>query len=468
MSAPEPCGPSLELAGRRCLVFGLGRFGGGVGATRHLVRHGARVTVLDHAEPSTLAKSLAAIADLDVRCLIGPGARPDLCEYDLVVVNPAVDKRRSELFREIRGRGIDVTTEINLLIRACPADILGVTGSFGKSTVTAMLAASLRALAHADQLPWGAVHVGGNLGGSLLEDLDRIAVGDVVVLELSSAQLEDVPASGWSCAGAILTNLFPHHLERYDFFTDYAEAKLNLVRALTAGAPIVVGDLAGEIASRVETVIGQARARIVRPMPIEGAPLRAMGRHNAANAAQALGLLDGLGVFSPAALRAVCEFPGLPHRLEVVADDGHITFVNDSKSTAPAAIRTAVDALPGGDALALICGGAEKGADFRTVAGRLLDRADVVLTCGESGSRFADCLREASAESAAGSNCVIEEASDLETAVHRAAAALRRCVEGGRRGFVLLSPGAPSFDAYAHFEQRGEHFRSIVRGLVRE
>lgn len=454
------------LSGCRCLVFGLGRFGGGVGATRYLAREGAHVTVLDQAEPSTLADSLAAIADLDVRCLIGPGAEPNLDECDLVVLNPAVDKRKSGLFREIRGREIGVTTEINLFLQACPAEVIGVTGSFGKSTVTAMLAAALRASAEAERLPWRAVHVGGNLGGSLLETIDRINASDIVVLELSSAQLEDVPPRGWSCVGAILTNLFPHHLERYDSIQDYAAAKLNLVRALPAGAPMVVGDLADEIAPRVMATLESASARVVPSVSVIGSTLRAMGRHNVFNASQVLGLLEGMGISSPEALRAVCEFPGLPHRLEVVADDGRITFVNDSKSTAPAAIRTAIEALPGGDALALICGGAEKGSDFAPVAGRILGRADVVVCSGESGPRFAGCLRDAASEPAADTKCLIADEADLESAIHRAVATLRRSIDGGRRGVVLLSPGAPSFDAYVNFEQRGEHFRSVVRGLL--
>ena len=210
-----------KLAGRKVTVVGLGHFGGGVGVSRWLCGQGARVTVTDAAPADKLADSVAQLSDLDVTFHLGGHEEKDFTRADLLVVNPAVPKELP-LLAAARQAGVPRTSEINLFIQRCPARIVGITGSVGKSTTTAMIGDILRRRF--------TTHVGGNIGGSLLESLDRISPSDVVVLELSSFQLEDLPLIAVSPHLAVVTNLKPNHLDRHGTLEAYGEAKKNIFR----------------------------------------------------------------------------------------------------------------------------------------------------------------------------------------------------------------------------------------------
>ena len=167
--------------------MGLGHFGGGVGAARYLVSRGARVTVTDCKPAEALAPSLKALEGLPITYHLGGHQAADFTEADIVVVNPAVDKARSEFVAMARKARARITSEMNLFLSACPAPVLGVTGSNGKSTTTALVGEMLRR-----HRP---THVGGNIGRSLLEELPSLTPAETVVLELSSFQLEDLGLS---------------------------------------------------------------------------------------------------------------------------------------------------------------------------------------------------------------------------------------------------------------------------------
>ncbi|MFQ6048144.1 MAG: Mur ligase family protein, partial [Phycisphaerae bacterium] len=190
--------------------MGLGRFGGGVGLTRWLVRQGARVTVSDQADAESLGESIARLAGLDVAVHVGGHDERDFRQADLVVVNPAVPKD-SPFLQVAREAGVALTTEMNLFFQRCAATIIGVTGTVGKSTTTAMIGLALsgadmgdgQAAAGGRRRTW----VGGNIGRSLLEELERIEPGDRVVLELSSFQLEGLAELRCSPHIAVITSL---------------------------------------------------------------------------------------------------------------------------------------------------------------------------------------------------------------------------------------------------------------------
>ena len=212
-----------QLRGARVTVMGLGRFGGGVGVTRFLAGRGARVCVTDTAEADTLAASVAALDGLPgVTLRLGGHDAADFTTADWVVANPAVPPGNAYL-RAAADAGVPVTTEVALLVaRLRREQVIGVTGSAGKSTTTAMLGHALRACGVT-------THIGGNLGGSMLPGVDRIGPDDAVVLELSSFMLERLGGEGWSPRVAVVTNLSPNHLDWHGTMDAYRAAKQQLL-----------------------------------------------------------------------------------------------------------------------------------------------------------------------------------------------------------------------------------------------
>lgn len=464
--------------GMRVLVIGLGRCGGGVGVTRWLAARGARVTVTDLADAASLDASVAAIADLDVAFHLGGHDMRDLDDADLVVVNPAVDKRRSSFFHAVRRKGVPWTTEINLFCARCPGIVIGVTGTYGKSTTCAMLAMVLRRWVDTGRAPWGAAHLGGNIGVSLLAALPGIRPGDPVVLELSNAQLEDLPRIQWAPPIAVVTNVSAHHLDRHGSFAAYADAKLNIARDPRQHSTIIVGDVHADFAAMLRRDVDDRR---IIPVPRDMPPIELdlCGRHNRANAACALTVCRHLGIDETWARHVLRGFPGLPHRLEDVGDVCGIRYCNDSKATTPTATVTALDAL--NRPVVAIVGGQDRGASVDACVAALAASCRAVVCVGSFGGRVADALnrragappgRAASRTGAARSDGTSAFAGASERPCPRVAVAtdwadaVQRASAVAQTGdVVLLSPGAPSFDAYDNFAQRGRHFVELVRRL---
>lgn len=464
------------VAGLRALVVGLGRFGGGVGVTRWLAEQGAHVTVTDQADAASLAESLEAIAGLPVSLQIGGHDGCDLSTTDLAVINPAVQKTRSGLFAEILHRKIPWTTEMNLFCERCPAPVVGVTGSYGKSTTCAMLAEVLESNRQGKSISHTGVHLGGNIGRSLLNDLPTIRPTDIVVLEMSNAQLEDLPRIPWAPAIAVITNIQPQHLDRHGSFEAYIGAKLNLVRPGGSAGPVIVGDLHSEAERLLTSMLKENRQRLVRVKP--PAPpieLTLPGRHNQANAACVWTVCRAMHIDDAAVRAALREFRGLPHRLEYVRTVDGVRYINDSKSTAPAATMIAIGALtdsesrasaratPSFDGIAsksliLIVGGQRKDVSVAECAGSITRACRVVICYGQAGPAFTAAVRQtvgASPDSAT----TVHEVDDVPAAVHRAR------LEARSGEVVLFSPGAPSFDQYVNFTERGRHFVELVNGM---
>jgi len=448
---PAPDSP----AGRRVLVVGLGRFCGGVGVTRWLASEGAIVTVTDQATHGALAESVAAIGDLPVALHLGGHDESDLDTADLVVINPAVNKATSPFFQTLNRRGIPWTTEMNLFCERCPAKVLGVTGSYGKSTTCAMLAEALEACRRAGGVSFAGVCLGGNIGRSLLNELPNIHESDWVILEMSNAQLEDLPKIHWAPDFAVITNLFPHHLDRYVSFAEYAEAKLNITRHPKGMSKIVVGELHPEAEDLLSEGVAEQRDRVTRihsPDPIIN--LRVPGDHNQKNAACVLTVCRLLGLDDHIVRGALREFRGLPHRLEFVQTLDGVDYYNDSKSTAPAATVIALEALR--RPTVAIVGGQRKDVSLEECAIRLARYCRVVICMGESGPGFADAVHECGA--------------GFQSAKSHVVAALPEAVRIARTEakpgeVILFSPGAPSFDQYPNFTARGRHFTELVQSL---
>ena len=444
--------------GLRVLVVGLGRFGGGVGVTRWLADQGAAVTVTDQVGAASLADSIAALGDLSRIALhLGGHDTSDVLDAELVIINPAVAKAQSELFRTVEARGIPWTTELNLFCERCLASVIGVTGTYGKSTTCAMLTHVLQAAAAGGSVPFTGVHLGGNIGRSLLPDLHRIRPTDIVVLEMSSAQLENLPRIPWTPRLAVITNLHPHHLDRYERFSDYIDAKLNIIGAVDRTRCVVAGQLNAEAEKALLRKVGADDPRLVRiessPVPFD---LRVPGRHNQINASGVLAVCGKLGLSEDFVRAALRDFRGLPHRLEHVGTREGVTYCNDSKSTAPAATVQAVESL-GSPIIVLIGGESKKDLALEGFAETLARRCRMMIGFGEAGPAFIDAIRQAGGTGVQDRTLV---AGTVEEAFRQAV----RFAEPGDT--VLLSPGAPSFDAYVNYTERGRHFTDLVHALV--
>lgn len=411
-----------DLAAQRVVVMGLGRFGGGAGAVRFCVNQGADVLVTDAAPPQELADSLARLKDLPVEYRLGEHNVSDFTTADLIVANPAV-RPDNRFLRAAAAADIPVTTEVGLLVERLPNRLrtIGVTGTAGKSTVAAMIHHVLQKLG---KPAW----LGGNIGGSLLDSLDRIGRDDWVVLELSSFMLDRLRAAehfgGWSPHIAAVTNIAPNHLDWHGTFEHYLAAKRVIVTHQQAG------DLA---------LLGPGvpfEGRTIEP-PAEPIPLLLPGAHNQHNAAIALAATG-------APPDALADFPGLPHRLQFVGERNGVRCYNDSKSTTPEAAQLAIDGFEP-QTVHVILGGYDKGADLRSLTGLAKSRCAGVYTIGATGDAIAD---------AAGDLAV--RCGDLDTAV-------RRALDAARPGqVVLLSPGCASWDQFANYEQRGDRFAQLV------
>ena len=421
----------MHVDGSRVTVMGLGRFGGGVGVTRWLADSGARVLVTDLEPAAALDTSLTAIeshvADGRVVLRLGEHDEKDFRECDLVVVNPAVPRPWDNPFlRAAEEAGVPVTTEMRLLVeRIDRARVIGVTGTEGKSTTTAMIHHILVRCGFTS-------HLGGNIGGSLLEQLDEIGPEDWVVLELSSAMLYwlDEGAgsgghAGWSPHTAVLTNLHENHLDWHETFEHYKRCKNVIFEHQQPGDHAFRG---------------------VKPETAPPIPLAVRGRHNLANAFLAGGTaIRTVGVDREKAIEALADFQALSHRLQLVADHDGLLFYNDSKATTPQATCLAVDAFEDPAHVHLLAGGYDKKIDLSTIV-KLSPELGGLYTIGVTGRILAEF-----------SSGHAEYCETLETAAEHA---LRRMRKGD---VLLLSPGCASWDQFDNYEQRGDAFCEWVR-----
>lgn len=416
-------------------MLGLARSGAATVAA--LAAAGARVTAWDSdaAKRAALSDTAVTIADPGTTGLDG---------CDALVVSPGVPLNTHPLAARARAAGVAVIGDIELFAQARadlpPHKVVGITGTNGKSTTTALVTHILTTAG----IP---ALMGGNIGRPILAQ-QPLPAGGVYVLELSSYQI-DLTAT-LDCEVAVLLNITPDHLDRYDGFAGYAASKARLFAMQSAGHDAVIG--IGDAAS----------ADIARSLPARGAHLTKIapgvcmdqsrwpslqGPHNAQNALAAIAVARALGVDQSAIDRALASFAGLPHRMEKVGAVRGVAYVDDSKATNP---ESAAPALAAFDRVHWIVGGRAKGDDLdacRPHFGHVV-RA---YTIGEAGPRFAAILRDA---------MPVEEAGTLAAAV---AAASRRAQPGDT---VLLSPAAASFDQFRDYEQRGAAFRDAVGALA--
>jgi UDP-N-acetylmuramoylalanine--D-glutamate ligase len=432
-----------SFGGCNVTVFGLGRFGGGVGAVRWLCSQGARVTVVDQASAQSLADSISSLSDCRFELHLGRPQEADFTQCDLLVLNPAIPPDNPHVQRA-RQHGATITTEINLFLRRCPGRVVGITGTVGKSTVTAMTGAVLEAA--------GKVWVGGNIGRSLLPDLEKISPEDPVVLELSSFQLEHTPAVGISPEIALVTNLAANHLDRHQTLEAYARAKKNIFRLQGPQDVLILNRACPATSGWAKEAPGKVDWFDPSDEPFE---LALPGRHNQANAQAAWAVARQFGIGREDAGRRLADFNGLPHRLQPVHESRGVKWFNDSKCTTPEGVCVALDAFAPRKSL-LIVGGYDKQVGFEELGKALAHRAKAVIAMGQTAPAILSSVESAR-------NAGLPLCQDVEDLSH----AVALCAELAQNGdAVLLSPGCASYDMFDNYQQRGEAFVRLVRVLA--
>jgi UDP-N-acetylmuramoylalanine--D-glutamate ligase len=445
-----------DLIDRSVLVVGLGA--SGAAAARFLVEHGARVAATDSADSDRLRALKAELEKAGARVEIGGHSAALLDGVELVVLSPGVPPRVLPV-RLADERGIRVISEIELASRYCTAPIAAITGTNGKSTVTHLVAALLRA---------GGLEcaVAGNVGVPLIEHVGAVGAAGVLSVEVSSFQLERIER--FRPHVALLLNVAPDHMDRYDSFEQYLQAKLRLFENQTSDDVAIVHE--SIVAMGIAPSSAAAGPRCITygegpdcDLVLDGQtvtsetssrryPLdevwRLPGPHNRHNAMAAIAAAEAFGIERDAILEGLRTFRGLPHRLELVEEIAGVRYINDSKATNVDSVAKALDAIE--SPVVLIAGGLDKELDFEPLRPQVRARVKTLILIGQAATKLEKVF-------ATDTRCV--RAGSLVEAVHAAKAAARP------GDTVLLSPGCASFDMFDDYADRGNQFRQCVRSM---
>ncbi|MGI8485076.1 MAG: UDP-N-acetylmuramoyl-L-alanine--D-glutamate ligase [Thermomicrobiales bacterium] len=456
-----------ELHGKRVTVMGLGVLGGGVGVARYLASHGAQVMVTDMRDADSLQDSTNQLTEFPITFHLGGHDLRDFRSEraDIVVRNPGV-RPDSPYLQAAREDGVQIEMEMSLFFRECPAPILGVTGTKGKTSVSTLCGEILRHWREETLLA-------GNMGISALAELENLFPETPVAIELSSFQLE---ALDENCLGphvAVITNISEDHLDRYDSFEHYVQTKLTIGHHLQA-TDFMVYNRDDPETSRI---VGETSAVLIPfglvdrredgawldgdklvwrfqnnewrwPRPDQ---LSLSGNHGALNVLAAIAATAAYGAPAEAIAAGLVSFAGVANRLEEIATIDGVLFVNDTSATAPAATIAALDVLtPRAKRLHLIAGGSDKRSDLeelgRAIAG---SGARVLMLNGNATPLLTGHIEKAGGV--------------VEGPFAGMADAVTAAIEGVSAGdIVALSPGCASFGMFRNEFDRGQQFREAV------
>ena len=437
---------SPVFAGKRYAVLGLAR--SGMSAVRTLLRSGAHVMAWDGRDEPRQGVAAAFAGQVE----LADPVFADLSAYDGVVVSPGVPLNSHPIAEAAAKAGVPIIGDIELFAIARPDlpahRVVGITGTNGKSTTTALVHHLLRSAA----IP---VRMGGNIGLPVLEQ-DPLMAGGVYVLELSSYQLD--LTHSLQCEVAALLNVSPDHLDRYAGYAEYAASKARLFAMQRADQHAVFGMEDSDTVAVALREGGRRDGRFIHRA--DGARLAAMqadwptlqGPHNLQNAAVAVAIVESLGLSEGQWRAAMASFSGLPHRMERVAENNGVLYINDSKATNPASTAPALAAFPPSDHRRIhwILGGLPKGDRLDECAPHFGNVA-AAYTIGEAGPRFAELLEPYMHVRRAEMMCE----------------AIRLAIDSAQPGdVVLLSPACASFDQFRDYEARGDAFRQLVGALL--
>jgi UDP-N-acetylmuramoylalanine--D-glutamate ligase len=453
---------------RTVVILGLARQGKAL--ARYWSNQGWQVIVSDIRSETELAEACQELSGRDIGFVLGGHPESLLESANRLYVSGGVPADLP-LVQLARRADILVSNDAQLFLELCPAPVIGITGSAGKTTTTTLVGRMAEYDSQQDQTTtW----VGGNIGRSLLDDLDSIQADDNVVMELSSFQLEIMTLSPRIAA---ILNVTPNHLDRHITMAAYSEAKANILKHQSRDDLAILGRddsgawelrwlVQGEYLSfgwdsnfegdgtwlQDDSVWLRRKGHSQELFPVESVLLR--GRHNLLNVLAACAIASAVEL-TPEAMRAgVRDFKGVPHRLEWVRTIDGVQWFNDSIATAPERALAAVEAFD--EPIVLLAGGRDKDLDWSELVIKMADRVRVALLFGEAQSKIEKTIKKVWGDDPP---YMVRRCKSLDEAVSQAA----ELVQSGE--VVLLAPGGTSFDAYVDFAQRGQQFRELVEAL---
>ena len=470
-----------ELVGKRVVILGLARQG--TALARFLAQAGVEVTVSDLRDETVLADRMAELAGLPVRYALGGHPLSLLDRADVLCLSGGVPVDLP-IVVEAQRRSILLSNDAQLFLERCPAPVIGITGSAGKTTTTALVGEMCRA---AGLRTW----VGGNIGNPLIADLDRMRPGDWVVIELSSFQLELMTVSPHVAA---VLNITPNHLDRHKTMDAYIAAKRNIVAhqqpedlallgyndanaralALETAAHLLWFSVGAEVDEGAFKTNGELTLRLgdaLSPSKEGGdrvicrvSEVRLRGRHNLLNVLAACVLAGVAGVPVETMRQVAATFTGVEHRLELVREWNGVSWYDDSIATAPERSLAALRSFE--EPIVLLAGGRDKNLPWDEFADETVRRVRCLVTFGEAGPMIAEIVQARLArgqeEGDGKQGPELEDITQVETLEEAVDAAARLARSGD---VVLLSPGGTSFDAFRDFAERGDRFKELVQQL---
>ncbi len=511
-----------DLTGKTVLIMGLGRFGGGVDVAKFAHTAGAKVIVTDVASAEQLSDSIEKLKTLPhIEFHLGSHDPSDFEQADIVVANPAVPPD-SEFLKLAHRHNKLVTSQIEIFFQLCPAPIVGITGANGKSTTAALTAHLLRAARPKKAKPtehviasepvlsrvggakqsqptqyvvrntqYETVWLSGNIGNEpLLTVIDQITANDLVVLELSSFQLEQLalPASAGTSPPrkrrrkapnvALLTNLTPNHLDRYSTFADYCGVKESIFKfqTLDENSPAVsIFNAEDKIAAEWYEKYKKDAGRMCIKFSVDDVSeeirggFTLPGQANLSNLAAAIAIATCFGADDDSIKTCLPQLKALPHRLELVAQINGVCWYNDSKATTPQGTIAALEAFD--QPTIIIAGGYDKNLPFGELGQKIAEHAKAAIFIGQTAKKIAHAVHRALRSERNTQSCPRAErrnairdtqvkiADSLSKAVDLAATL---AVSGD---VVLLSPACASYDMFDNFEQRGREFTRLVQSI---
>ena len=470
---------SGSYAGRRVVILGLARQG--VALARHLAQHGADVVVSDLLPAGQLCEALDQLAGLSLEVVLGGHPSSLLDGVDLFCLSGGVPAD-APIVRQAIARGIPLSNDSQIFLEECPATVIGITGSAGKTTTTAMLGEMCRQGHSTDQRR---IWVGGNIGRSMLPDLDEIGPGDLVVMELSSFQLEIMTKS--TPVAAVL-NLTPNHLDRHRTMKAYSAAKARLLQHQPVDGIALLGQDDPGTCGLQQLVRGRLRMFSLEDSVADGAflrdnvitlcgpegeqpvcrrdELRLLGQHNTLNALAAAALADSVGIPAAAIAEVARTFAGVEHRLELVRELAGVRWFDDSSATAPERMMRAIRSFD--QPIVLLAGGRDKDLPWSEAAALIGERVRDLVLFGQAADLIRAQLDKAGVvmPDAQAGEPKRDHGRGRIVQVGGLAQAVKEAARLARPGdIVLLSPGGTSFDAYQDFVERGDHFQAMVREL---
>jgi UDP-N-acetylmuramoylalanine--D-glutamate ligase len=452
------------LSGKRVAVLGFARQGQAL--ARWLPTVGASVVVTDSKTAEQLGLNPEEYPGVEF--VLGGHPESLLDGVDILCISGGVPLD-SPIVQTAQWRTIPLSNDAQFFLERCPAPVIGITGSAGKTTTTTLVGEIMRRAGHKT---W----VGGNIGDVLLDMLPKIRPSDRVVMELSSFQLELMT---FSPEIGVVLNITPNHLDRHGTMEAYTDAKAHIVTHQDPihGKAVLGRDDAGS-RSLEERVPGRLlwfsaremvadgvflagqRLVITGSASPDGAPIvigerseiQLRGEHNVLNVLAACAITGAASVKPDVMMAAIREFQGVPHRLEPVRTVNDITYVNDSIATAPERVLAALRSYT--EPLVLLLGGRDKKLPWEDMIALALRKSRHIVAFGEAGDLVVNTI-----QSVCGETEIVTRVDTLEEAVSTAS----KIAEPG--DVVLLSPGGTSYDTYIDFAERGEHFRKLVEAL---